>query len=127
MVVAPDRRSDRGLGDELTLEENVHRCTIRLTEVVPHRRIVWLVTSSRIAFVADREEWTGTEVIFDLVPHDGGTELTFTHRGSSRRSPATPRAPGVDRVRRAPPSRMITTGTGDPNLEGRHIEPPPVR
>jgi len=60
---------------------DVHRCTFRVTEALPGRRLVWHVTENQFNFTQDRAEWVGTDVVFDLVPQAGGTEVTFTHRG----------------------------------------------
>lgn len=56
-------------------------CKFRVTEIVPERRIVWEVLDARLNGVEDRDEWTGTHVIFDLIPEHNGTRLRFTHRG----------------------------------------------
>jgi hypothetical protein len=69
-------------GDEFTYRYGeMHRCRIRLTEVVPGRRVTWLVLENHFAFTRDRTEWTGTTMTFDIVAGDGGTELRFTHHG----------------------------------------------
>ena len=44
-------------------------------------RVVWQVTDSHLAFVSEPAEWTGSEIRFDIVAVDGGTELRFTHVG----------------------------------------------
>lgn len=58
-----------------------HYSRQRVTELEPARRVVWLVTDSRLSFVSEPAEWTGSEVVFDIVPTGGGTELRFTHVG----------------------------------------------
>ncbi|WP_049572540.1 SRPBCC family protein [Nonomuraea sp. SBT364] len=60
----------------------VHHCRVRLEEVVPDRRVVWRVLDNTFSFVEDQEEWTGTEVRFEISGRaDGRTELRFTHVG----------------------------------------------
>jgi len=61
--------------------QDVHRCTFRVTEAVPSRRLVWHVTENSFNFTKDRAEWVGTVVVFELAAKGGGTEVTFTHRG----------------------------------------------
>ena len=61
--------------------EPVHRSVMRLTDVVPGERMVWLVLENEMSFISDRTEWVGTEVRFDITPTDAGTELRFTHVG----------------------------------------------
>ncbi|SDP66552.1 SRPBCC family protein [Lentzea jiangxiensis] len=58
-----------------------HYSRQRITELEPCRRVVWLVTDSRLSFVSEPAEWTGSEVVFDIVAAGGGTELKFTHVG----------------------------------------------
>ena len=50
-------------------------------EVVPGRKVAWLVTDSRLTFVDDEHEWTGTKICFELQPEGDGTKVTFTHSG----------------------------------------------
>ena len=70
------------LGDEFTYRyEDVHRSTQQVVELVPGSKVVWLVTDADLSFTADREEWTGTQVVFEIRPRDGQTEVTFTHVG----------------------------------------------
>ena len=75
------------LGGEFTYAfQQLHRSTQRVTTLDPGRRVVWHVVDGYLAFVADTTEWSGTDITFDLVPADGGTELSFTHVGLSPES-----------------------------------------
>lgn len=70
------------LGDVFVYEHlPEHRSVQRITESIPGERIVWHIDEAHLSFVDDGDEWTDTEVVFDLEPADGGTTLTFTHRG----------------------------------------------
>jgi uncharacterized protein YndB with AHSA1/START domain len=70
------------VGGEFTFTDyNDLWCRFRLTEVTPAQRMVWSVVDSRLDFVEDHTEWTGTQVIFDITPATGGTRLRFTHQG----------------------------------------------
>lgn len=70
------------LGGEFVFEvPGIHFTRFRVTESVPGERVVWHAVEARLTFVADAEEWTGTDVRFDLTALDGGTELRFTHDG----------------------------------------------
>jgi uncharacterized protein YndB with AHSA1/START domain len=72
----------RELGDVFLFEvEGIHRSTMRLTEVVPGEKIVWHVDDAWLSFVADTDEWTGTDVRFEITPTADGAELRFTHAG----------------------------------------------
>jgi uncharacterized protein YndB with AHSA1/START domain len=61
--------------------EDLHRTTQEIIEWVPGKRIVWHVTESYIGFVDDTKEWKGTDIVFEIVPKGGKTELRFTHVG----------------------------------------------
>ena len=59
----------------------IHYSKFRITELVPGRKVAWLVLDSSLTFIADKEEWTGTSVVFDITEHDGRTQVRFTHEG----------------------------------------------
>jgi len=70
------------LNDEFDYHfQDIHRCKMRLTEVVPGKKIVWLVLENYFNFIQDQSEWVNTEVIFEIAEKDGKTELHFTHEG----------------------------------------------
>ncbi|TDO50780.1 short-subunit dehydrogenase [Kribbella sp. VKM Ac-2527] len=70
------------LGAQFTYRyENLHRSTQEITELVPGKRVAWHVVDAHLSFVADKEEWTGTDITFDLTPNSAGTEVRFTHVG----------------------------------------------
>ena len=70
------------VGDEFSYRvPDVHSCTMRVTERVPGRRVVWTVVDNHMTFIDDQSEWIGTEIRFELSAKDGGTELRFTHDG----------------------------------------------
>jgi hypothetical protein len=46
--------------------EDVHRCQIKLIEVVPNKKVVWLILDNYFKFTQDETEWKGTTVIFDI-------------------------------------------------------------
>jgi len=70
------------LNDEFTYRyKDVHHCKIKLTEVIPGKRVVWLVLENYFNFTEDKTEWLGTEMCFEISENDGKTEIRFTHRG----------------------------------------------
>ncbi len=60
---------------------DVHFSKQKIVETIPGKRVVWLVTESKINFVADKEEWVNTKIVFDIADEGGKTKLTFTHHG----------------------------------------------
>ena len=75
-----------GSTDQLNAEFNyhykhLHRCKIRIVELVPDTKLVWLVTENYFDFTKDKAEWTGTRMVFDIAEKNGQTQVTFTHIG----------------------------------------------
>lgn len=60
---------------------DVHRCQMKLTEVIPDKKVVWLVLDNYFNFTKDKSEWIGTKIIFEIVKKDNKTEIRFTHQG----------------------------------------------
>ena len=60
---------------------DLHRCKIKVTELVPGKKVAWRVLDNYFSFTEDKTEWTGTEMIFDISGKDGKTEVRFTHQG----------------------------------------------
>jgi hypothetical protein len=50
-------------------------------ELIPGKRMVWLVTDCYMPWFEDKKEWLNTRLIFDATENDGVTELKFTHEG----------------------------------------------
>jgi len=46
-----------------------------------NKKIVWHVDDAAIGFTEDKNEWTGTDLIFEIFPRAEKTEIKFTHRG----------------------------------------------
>lgn len=60
---------------------DVHYSRQQVVEVIPAQKVVWLITDSRLNFIRDKSEWTGTKVVFDITENNGQTQLRFTHEG----------------------------------------------
>ncbi|HYV90159.1 MAG TPA: SRPBCC domain-containing protein [Chitinophagales bacterium] len=70
------------LNDEFTYHyEDVHRCKMKLIEVVPDKKVVWLVMDNYFKFTKDSSEWKGNKIIFEITRKDNKTQLQFTQVG----------------------------------------------
>lgn len=61
--------------------QDMHKCKIKIIELIPNKKVVWLVLENYFKFTKDKTEWTGTKMIFDIIEKDNKTELCFTHQG----------------------------------------------
>ena len=70
------------LGDEFLYRyKDSHRCKVRLIEVVPNEKLVWLILENYFDFIDDQTEWQDTQVVFELARKGERTEIRFTHQG----------------------------------------------
>ena len=70
------------LGDEFTYRyEDVHYSKQKITQLIPGKKVVWLVVDSYLKFVKDKTEWNGTEITFEVSEKGNKTEVRFTHLG----------------------------------------------
>jgi hypothetical protein len=98
--------------------EDIHYSKQRLIEVVPDRKVVWLVLDSYLSFPEDKTEWNGTRVVFDISQCNGKTEVRFTHQGLVPDYQCFDKCSSAwsfyinDSLR-----KLITTGKGEPNPE----------
>jgi len=60
---------------------DVHFSRQKLIEFIPDRKVVWLVTDSKLSFVKNQQEWTNTRIIFEVSESNGQTLVRFTHLG----------------------------------------------
>jgi hypothetical protein len=111
--------STNKLNEEWTYRyQDIHYSKHKITELVPDKKVVWHVVDSYISFVDDKEEWTGTDIIFEITKNEDKTQLTFTHKGLVPTVACYEKcAPAWDYYIKDSLYKLITTGKGAPNSE----------
>lgn len=70
------------LGDVFTVRfGDVHLSTQKIVELVPGKKVVWLVTHSKLTFIENVNEWAGTKISFEIAEKDNKTAIRFMHEG----------------------------------------------
>jgi hypothetical protein len=98
--------------------KDVHICKMKLAEVAPGKKVVWLVLDNYFNFIKDKSEWKNTKVSFEIEQDGDKTKLIFAHFG------LTPAYECFDICATAWTQyiqqslfKLITTGKGQPNLK----------
>lgn len=96
--------------------QDIHRCRIKVIELVPGKKVVWQVLDNYFKFTAEQNEWPGTKIIFNISGKEGKTTLQFTHQGlvPTHECFAVCRDAWTNYIQNSLYS-LITTGTGAPN------------
>ncbi len=70
------------LNDEFNYHyKDAHISKMKLIEVIPNEKVVWLVMENYFNFTKDSSEWKGTKVSFEISKKNNQTQLRFTHLG----------------------------------------------
>lgn len=70
------------LGDEFTYRYKPHHYSKqKITELIPGKKVGWIVLESQLNFVKDKSEWNGTKITFEIANRGDKTEVRFTHAG----------------------------------------------
>jgi hypothetical protein len=109
--------STEQLNDEFTYRyKDMHYSKQKLVELVPNKKVVWLVSDSHLSFIKKGDEWDGTKVHFDISKQGDKTELRFTHEGLNPKVECfSACSNGWNHYLHNSLQHLITTGKGQPN------------
>jgi hypothetical protein len=64
------------LNEEFTYHyEDVHRCKMKIIELIPNKKVVWHVLDNYFNFTQDNTEWNDTKIIFEISEKDKKTQI----------------------------------------------------
>ena len=58
-----------------------HRSKIKVIEIIPDKKVVWLVEENYFKNAKDQTEWVGNRITFEIAKQGDKTELVFTQIG----------------------------------------------
>ena len=89
--------------------------THQLIEVVPGKKVVWLVTDCYLSWFKDKTEWTNTKMSFEISPKGNLTAIDFTHIGLVPEVECYDNCvKGWDQYVKGSLFKLITEGKGEP-------------
>ncbi len=72
----------KSLNDEFTVRFGETYITMKVTESINDKKIVWLVTDCYKHWVKlNKIEWIGTNIVFEISSQNNKTKIDFTHIG----------------------------------------------
>jgi len=96
--------------------KDIHLCKLKAVEMIPFRKLVYLVIENEFNFIKDKTEWVNTKLVFDISEEDGMTKVTFTHEGLIPEYECYPVCHDAwSGYIKNSLKRFIETGTGNPN------------
>jgi hypothetical protein len=81
--------SNDKVGDEFTNrvwdvhDSKLRYSKLRVTELIPNEKVVWLVLDNPMNVVGDPSGLIGTTISFEITGNHGTTEVRFAHRGAN--------------------------------------------
>jgi hypothetical protein len=74
------------LNDEFSVYFGDTYVDFKISEVIPDKKITWLVTDCNLGWIKDKKEWKNTETIWTLTEKNGKTRIDFVHKGLTQES-----------------------------------------
>ena len=61
--------------------EDNHITKFKTIELIPYKKVIWLVLENHFKNAKDQTEWVGNKIIFEILEQGQKTKLTFTQIG----------------------------------------------
>ena len=96
--------------------KDAHRSNMKLTEVIPDKKVVWQVLDNYFNFTQDEHEWKGDSIVFEITRQGNKTQLQFTQVGLIPANECyTVCEKAWGNYIQNSLYKLITTGKGEPN------------
>jgi hypothetical protein len=76
--------SSINLNDEFTVRFGTTWKSFKITELIPNKKMLWLVTDCNLPWNTDLKEWNNTKILWEISDKNGSTQIRFTHIGLSK-------------------------------------------
>jgi hypothetical protein len=95
---------------------------MKITELIPGKKVVWNVLESQMDNFEGGTEWNGTKLIFEITKRDDKTKIQFTHLGLVPEFACyTVCSKAWDFYIRSSLQRLITANKGEPIKKNRSV------
>ena len=91
------------------------RAKMKITELIPGKKVVWHVLESQMDDIENGTEWNDTKLVFEITKKDDKTKIQFTHLGLVREFECyTACSKAWSFYITSSLQRLIATGKGEP-------------
>jgi hypothetical protein len=79
--VADVEGETKKLNDVFTVHAGTTWKAFKIIEVVPDKKVVWLVTDCNLPWNTDLTEWKNTKIVWEVSTVNDAAQISFTHVG----------------------------------------------
>ncbi len=73
--------SAKNLNDEFDVTMGKTTVSFKVSESVPYKKLVWLVTDCHLDWLNDKKEWKGTKIVWNISEENNSAKVEMTHVG----------------------------------------------